>query len=62
MSRAKELLNLIEKKEVGEYYVDHDKKTDTWCVFHTDKGEGKAFASFTDKKEAEKKAKEMNRK
>jgi hypothetical protein len=44
----------------GEYYADYDEDTKMWCVFHTDKGEGKAFASFATKKEADAYAKRKN--
>lgn len=42
----------------GEFYADYDEETGTYCVFHTEGN--RAFASFTDKDEAESVAAEMN--
>lgn len=42
----------------GEYYADYDDETGTYCVFHTENN--RAFASFSDKEEAENVAAEMN--
>lgn len=49
-------------EEQGEYYVDYDDDTGTWCIFHTDKKPGHAYKSFMDKGEAERRCKEMNNK
>lgn len=51
---------MYEGESKGEYYVDFDDDTELYCVFHTDKGDGKAFASYSDKGEATKDANERN--
>lgn len=45
-------------KGKGEYYADYDEKTGLWCIFHTENGH--AYASYSDKYEAERRAKELN--
>jgi len=45
---------------LGCYYADWDEETDFWCVFHTDLGEGKAFASYFTETEAQDDADKRN--
>lgn len=47
-------------KVKGEYYVEYDNSVNAYCVFHTDLGEGKAYASFISKEEAEQHASNLN--
>ena len=35
---------MTDKNNVGEYYVDFDDETETYCVFHTE--DTKAVSSF----------------
>lgn len=32
--------------QIGEYYADYDEDSAMWCVFHTDKKSGFAYASY----------------
>lgn len=45
---------------IGEYYVEYDEGYGRWCVFHTDKGDGRRFSSWLTEEEAEEDAKERN--
>ena len=45
---------------LGEYYADLDTDTGMWCVFHTDKNTGHAYASFCSEEQAEADAAERN--
>ena len=44
----------------GEYFADFDEGTGMWCVFHTHLDTGHAYRSYLDRKEAERKAADMN--
>jgi len=50
------------KKNKGEYFVALDKETELYCIFHTDKSQGKVFEVCASEEEAERVAKEMNTK
>ena len=51
-------LVIVEEKPVGEYYVDYDEDSASYCVFHT---EGpKAYSSWSDESEAQKDADKRN--
>lgn len=51
-------------KTIGEYYVEWDEVSASYCVFHTDDvgrfKSGHAFASFASKEEAEREAARRN--
>ena len=47
---------------MGEYFVDYDEDSNSYCIFHTDIKTGFAYKSFASEEEAERVCKEMNRK
>lgn len=49
------------ENSMNEYFADYDTKTHTWCVFHTDRKPGFAFASYADQKGALEDATQRNR-
>ena len=50
---------LLKPKVEGEFYAEYDDNVEAWCVFHTDKGNGKAYRSFGSRAEAVEAAKQM---
>jgi len=53
-------MTIKEQLAIGEYFVDYDEESGSYCIFHTDYKTGFAFASYANKEEAEKNAKERN--
>ena len=53
-------MTIKEQIAKGEYFVDYDKDSASYCIFHTDYKTGFAFASYASEQEAEKNAKERN--
>ena len=60
--RAKNEFGKVSESKEGEYFAEYCNDSKEWCVFHTDKKTGHAYASFASKEDAEKKAKELNAK
>jgi len=52
----------MNEKQIGEYFVDYDEETESYCVFHTDLRQGIAFSSFASMAQAERDAEERNNK
>jgi hypothetical protein len=50
----------MDKEVIGEYFVDYDENSSSWCVFHTDIKTGFAYGSYSTKEEAEKNVAERN--
>lgn len=59
---AKKFLTEGKPKEKGEYYSEYDTDSGLHCVFHTDKGNGKAYASYSSAAEAKAAADKKNKK
>jgi len=53
-------LDYQKRKPKGEYFVDYDEETESYCVFHTDIKQGIAFSSWASPQQAEKDAEERN--
>jgi len=53
-------MTIKEQLAIGEYFVDYDEESGSYCIFHTDYKTGFAFASYASEQEAEKNAKERN--
>lgn len=51
-------LVVVEEKPKGEYYVDYDEDSASYCVFHTE--EAKAFSSWSDEGAAQRDADKRN--
>lgn len=60
MNEETDLTEEVLDEGKGEYYHEYDKDSGTHSVFHTDKGNGKAYGSFNSAEEAKSHAKKLN--